>query len=48
MAREGKLLLPNLDGVCFVPVAVEQPTATLPDVPETEMGVVDVLKGNVT
>lgn len=48
MAREGKLLLPNLDGVCFVPVAVEQPTATLPDVPETEMGVIDVLKGNVT
>jgi transposase len=48
MAREGKLILPNLDGVSFVPVAVEKPTAALPDVPEIEMGVIDVLKGNVT
>ena len=50
MAREGKLILPNLDGVSFVPVAVavEKLTAALPDVPETEMGVIDVLKGNVT
>lgn len=48
MAREGKLVLPNLDGVTFVPVAVEEPTATLPDVPETKVGVIDVLKGNVT
>jgi len=48
MTREGKLVLPNLDGVCFVPVPVAEPTATLPDVPETEMSVIDVLKGNVT
>ena len=48
MAREGKLVLPNLDGVSFVPVAVEEPTAALPDAPETEVGVIDVLKGNVT
>ena len=48
MAREGKLVLPNLDGVSFVPVAVADPTAPLPDAPETEMGVIDVLKGNVT
>ena len=48
MAREGKLVLPNLDGVSFVPVALEEPTATLSDVPEAEMGVIDVLKGNVT
>ena len=48
MAREGKLVLPNLDGVSFVPVAIEEPTAPLLDAPETEMGVIDVLKGNVT
>ena len=48
MAREGKLVLPNLDGVSFVPVAVDEPTAPLPDTPETKMGVIDVLKGNVT
>ena len=48
MAREGKLVLPNLDGVSFVPVAIEEPAATLPDMPETELGVLDVLKGDVT
>lgn len=48
MAREGKLVLPNLDGVSFVPVAIEETATDLPDVPETEMGVIDVLKGNVT
>lgn len=48
MAREGRLVLPNLDGVSFVPVALEETPATLPDVSETEIGVIDVLKGNVT
>ncbi len=48
MAREGKLVLPNLDGVSFVPVAIEEPAAILPDVLEAEMGVIDVLKGGVT
>ena len=48
MAREGKLVLPNLDGVSFVPIAVDELTAPLPDAPETEMGVIDVLKGKVT
>lgn len=48
MAREGKLVLLNLDGVSFVPVAVDEPTAPLLDAPETEMGVIDVLKGKVT
>ena len=48
MAREGKLVLPNLDSVSFVPVAIEEPAAILPDVLEAEMGVIDVLKGGVT
>lgn len=48
MAREGKLVLPNLDGVSFVPVAFEEPAANLPDVPEAEIGVIDLLKGDIT
>lgn len=48
MTREGKLVLPNLASISFAPVAIEEPTATLLDVPEAEGGVIDVLKGNVT
>ena len=48
MAREGKLVLPNLDGVSFVPVAIEEPAVPLPDVVEAEVGVIDLLKGDVT
>lgn len=48
MAREGKLVLPNLDGVSFVPVAIEEPAVMLPDVDEAEVGVIDLLKGDVT
>ena len=48
MAREGKLVLPNLEGVSFVPVAIDEPVVTLPDMPEVEIGVIDVLKGGVT
>ena len=48
MAREGKLVWPNLEGGSGVPVAREEPAASLPDVLEAEMGVIDVLKGGVT
>lgn len=52
MAREGKLVLPNLQGVSFVPMAIEEPTVSLPDLTEGEgqiaVGVIDVLKGCVT
>jgi len=48
MAREGKLVLPNLDGVSFVPVAIEEPAVPLSDVGEAEVGVIDLLKGDVT
>ncbi|UWR10927.1 transposase [Sulfitobacter mediterraneus] len=46
MAREGKLVLPNLDGVSFVPVAIEKPVV-LPDVLEDAVGTLDLIKGDV-
>lgn len=46
MAREGKLILPNLEVVSIVPVAIEEPAATLPDMAEVdaraEIGVIGV------
>ena len=47
VAREGKLVLPNLDGVSFVPVAIEEPAVMLRVVVEAEVGVIDLLKGDV-
>jgi transposase len=46
MAREGKLGLSNLDGVCFVPVANEDPVV-LADVPEDAVVTLDLIKGDV-
>ena len=46
MARQGKLVLPNLDGMDFVPVEVEAPVAQ--PVPTTSSGTIDVIKGDVT
>lgn len=49
MSREGKLVLPNLNGVSFVPVA--EPPVLLSDLTEAkaqiEIGVIDALKGDV-
>lgn len=51
MAREGKLILPNFEGVSFIPLAIEEPAA-LPEMAEVdaqaEISVIDILKGDVT
>ena len=47
MARDGKLVLPNLEGVDFVPVQMDVP-APVTDVPlAVHSGTMDVIKGNV-
>ena len=49
MAREGKLVLPHLDGMHFVPLQIEEPKLLEP-VPEPTInpGTLDVIKGDVT
>ena len=49
MAREGKLVLPNLEGMDFVPVQVE--VSKPPEPAVTQLGksaTLDVIKGDVT
>lgn len=48
MARQGKLVLPNLDGVEFVPVEIEAPAPVAPPMPAPCSGTLDVIKGDVT
>ncbi|MFV1495506.1 transposase [Phaeobacter sp. JH20_02] len=45
MARQGKLVLPNLDGMDFVPVEIEAPVAQ--PVPTTSSGTIDVITGDI-
>lgn len=49
MARTGKLVLPNLDGMEFVPVQVEEPKALNPVCPPSpSSGTLDLIKGDIT
>lgn len=47
MARQGKLVLPNLDGIDFVPAEMETPAPFAQPVPATSTGTLDVIKGDV-
>lgn len=49
MARSGKLVLPNLEGLEFVPVQIEGPVPATqkPSLP-SQPGTVDVIKGEIT
>jgi len=48
MAREGKLVLPNLDGLHFVPVEIEAPAPIAQPLLATSSNTLDVMKGDVT
>lgn len=48
LARQGKLVLPNLDGMDFVPIEVAAPAPLAQPLPTAPSGVVDVIKGDVT
>ena len=48
MARQGKLVLPNLEGIDFVPVEIDAPAPVAQPVPTASSSSIDVLKGDVT
>ena len=48
MARQGKLVLPNLDGMDFAPVEIETPAPVAQPLAATSSGIIDVISGDVT
>lgn len=48
LARQGKLVLPNLEGMDFVPVEIEAPAPVPQPLAVTSFSTIDVIKGNVT
>ena len=48
MARQGKLVLPNLEGMDFVPVEIEAPVPLALPPSATPSSTLDVIKGDVT
>ena len=48
MARHGKLVLPNLEGMNFVPVEVEAPAPFVQPLPAPSSSTIDVIGGDVT
>lgn len=47
MARQGKLVLPNLDGMDFVPVEIEAPAPLAQPLPVASESTIDVIRGDV-
>jgi Transposase. len=48
MARQGKLVLPNLDGIDLVPVEVEASVPVAQPLPNRLSNTLDVIKGDIT
>jgi len=48
MARQGKLVLPNLDGIDFVSVEVEDSVSVAQPLPNPFSNTLDVIKGDIT
>ena len=48
MARQGKLVLPNLDGIDFVPVEIEASVPVAQPSPVISSGKIDLITGDVT
>lgn len=48
MARQGKLVLPNLDGMDFVPVEIETPAPLAQPLPAASASTIDVIRGDIT
>jgi len=48
MARQGKLVLPNLEGMEFVPVEIEASVPVAQPSAVTSAGMIDLIKGDVT
>lgn len=48
LARQGKLVLPNLEGMDFVPVEIEASAPVPQPLAVTSSSTIDVIKGNVT
>lgn len=48
MARQGKLVLPNLDGMNFVPVEIESAAPLAQSLPAASASTIDVIRHDVT
>ena len=48
MARQGKLVLPNLDGMDFVPVEIEAAAPVVSPLTTASTSTIDVIQGDVT
>ncbi|WP_241523984.1 transposase [Oceaniglobus indicus] len=48
MARQGKLVLPNLDGMNFVPVEIEAAAPLARSLPAASASTIDVIRHDVT